>query len=51
MLREPRRSPADAVEHLRLAIDLWEGCRQMAKEDSDFDPIRDEQSFRDVVES
>jgi hypothetical protein len=40
---------AEAVEHLRRAIDIWEGCRAMAKEDSDFDPIRDEPAFRDLV--
>src|SRR5206468_3274792 len=28
---------ADAIEHLRHAIDKWEGCRDMAKGDSDFD--------------
>ena len=40
---------ADAVEHLRQAIDMWEGCRDMAKEDSDFDPVRDEPTFRVLV--
>jgi hypothetical protein len=39
----------DAVEHLRQAIDMWEGCREMAQEDSDFDPIRDEPAFRQLV--
>ena len=39
----------DAVEHLRQAIDMWEGCRDMAKEDSDFNPIRDEPAFHDLV--
>ena len=29
----------DAVRHTRQAIDMWEGCRGVAK-DSDFDPIR-----------
>jgi hypothetical protein len=32
----------DAVDHLRLAIDRSEQCRSYAKDDSDFDPIRDE---------
>ena len=41
---------ADAVEHLRSAIDMWEGCRDMAKQDSDFDPIRDEAAFRKLVD-
>ena len=41
--------PADAVAHLRQAIDLWEGCRNMAQEDSDFDPIRNEPAFAKLV--
>jgi hypothetical protein len=40
---------ADAVEHLRRAIEMWEGCREMATQDSDFDPIRDEPTFQDLV--
>jgi hypothetical protein len=40
---------ADAVEHLGRAIEMWEGCRDMAKEDSDFDPIRDEPAFRELI--
>jgi len=40
---------ADAIEHLRQAIDMWEGCRDMAKEDSDFDPIRDEPAFEELI--
>jgi hypothetical protein len=43
--------PADAVEHLRQAIEIWEGCRGMAREDADFDPIRDEPSFRELIGS
>jgi hypothetical protein len=39
----------DAIDHLRQAIDGWEGCREMAKQDSDFDPIRDERAFQDLV--
>jgi hypothetical protein len=39
----------DAIEYLREAIDKWEGCRDMAKEDSDFDLIRDEPAFQDLV--
>jgi hypothetical protein len=30
-------------------IGMWEGCREMAKEDSDFDPIRDEATFTELV--
>jgi hypothetical protein len=40
---------ADAVDHLRRAIDMWDGCRGLAKEDTDFDPIRDEPAFRELV--
>jgi tetratricopeptide (TPR) repeat protein len=40
---------ADAIDHLRQAIDMWEGCRDMAKEDSDFDPIRDEAAFEELI--
>jgi hypothetical protein len=40
---------ADAVEHLRHAIDMWEPCRDMAKQDTDFDPIRNEPAFKEVV--
>ena len=39
----------DAIEHLRRAIELWGGCREMARHDSDFDPIRDEPAFRALV--
>jgi hypothetical protein len=39
----------DAIEHLRQAIDRWEGCRDMAKEDSDFDAIRDEPAFQELI--
>jgi hypothetical protein len=39
----------DAIEHLRQAIDKWEGCRDTAKEDSDFDPIRDEPAFEELI--
>lgn len=38
-----------AVEHLRQAIQRWEGCREMAKGDSDFEPIRSEPGFEDLV--
>jgi tetratricopeptide (TPR) repeat protein len=40
---------AEAIEHIRQAVDLWEGCRDMAKTDSDFDPIRDEPEFQSLV--
>src|SRR5438045_1446329 len=30
----------DAIEHLRQAIAIWDGCRDMADDDADFEPIR-----------
>ena len=39
----------DAIEHLRQAIAMWEGSRDMAKEDSDFDPIRAETAFEELI--
>jgi tetratricopeptide (TPR) repeat protein len=38
-----------AIEHLRLAIDRWDQFRKLASEDSDFDPIREEPAFRELV--
>ena len=40
---------AEAIDHLRRAIEMWDGCREMAKGDSDFDPLRDEPAFRSLV--
>jgi hypothetical protein len=40
---------ADALDHLRTAIDMSEGFREYAKEDSDFDPIRGELAFEELV--
>ena len=41
----------DAIKHLRLAIDGNEPFRAMAAEDSDFDPIRDDAAFKELVSS
>jgi tetratricopeptide (TPR) repeat protein len=41
--------PADAIKLLRLAIDRAERSRAYAKGDSDFDPIRDEPEFKELV--
>ena len=35
--------------YLRQPIDLWEGCRDMAQEDSGFDPIHNEPAFEKRV--
>jgi tetratricopeptide (TPR) repeat protein len=39
----------DAVEHLRRAIAMWGGSREMAERDSDFDPIRDRPGFQSPI--
>jgi tetratricopeptide (TPR) repeat protein len=41
----------EAIEHLRLAIARAERFRSLAAEDSDFDPIRDEPAFKELVSS
>jgi hypothetical protein len=38
-----------ACEHLAQAIGMWEGCRELAQHDSDFDPIRNEHAFRALM--
>jgi hypothetical protein len=40
---------ADAIGHLRRAADASEKLRADARKDSDFDPIRDEPSFRALI--
>jgi hypothetical protein len=45
------RRPAEAVDLLRRVIGMWGGAREMAKQDSDFDPIRDDPAFRELVET
>lgn len=39
----------DSVEHLRRAIDASEKFRTFARADSDFDPIREEPAFEELV--
>jgi tetratricopeptide (TPR) repeat protein len=39
----------DALEHLRLAVGRSDRLRRLAAEDSDFDPIREEPAFRELV--
>ena len=41
---------ADAIEHLGRAIEHSGRFRSYAKEDSDFDPIRDEPAFKQLIE-
>jgi hypothetical protein len=40
---------ADAIEHLRRAVEMWDGCRELAKKDSDFDAVRGESAFQELV--
>jgi hypothetical protein len=40
---------ADALDHLRQAIDMTEQFRGFAKDDSDFDPIRDDPAFGQLI--
>jgi hypothetical protein len=40
---------ADAVDHLRRSIERSERSRSYAKDDSDFDPIRDEPGFKELI--
>lgn len=40
---------ADALDHLRLAIETAERFRAYARDDSDFDPIRGEPAFEELV--
>ena len=40
---------ADALDHLGRSIDRSERFRAYAKDDSDFDPIRDEPAFKELI--
>jgi len=40
---------ADAIEHLRLAIEKSDGVRSYLAEDSDLDPVRDEPEFQALL--
>lgn len=40
---------ADALEHLRRSVELGERFRELARTDTDFDPVRDEAEFRQLV--
>jgi mannose-6-phosphate isomerase-like protein (cupin superfamily) len=39
----------EALEDLRTAVELSERFRELAKEDSDFDPIREEPGFQELA--
>jgi tetratricopeptide (TPR) repeat protein len=40
---------ADAIEHLRLAIETSDSVRSYLAEDSDLDPLRDEPDFQALL--
>jgi hypothetical protein len=40
---------ADALDHLTRAVERSERSRAYAKDDSDFDPIRDEPAFKELI--
>jgi hypothetical protein len=40
---------ADAIEHLRLAIERVDRFRSLAADDSDFDPTRNDPRFKELV--
>jgi hypothetical protein len=40
---------AEAIADLGRAIAMWDGFRAMARGDTDFDPIRDEPAFKELV--
>jgi tetratricopeptide (TPR) repeat protein len=42
--------PQEAIGHLHTAIDRSANLRDFARKDSDFDPIRDDPGFRELVE-
>ena len=39
----------DAIRHLQVAFERRPSLRELAREDTDFDPLRDEQAFRELV--
>ena len=41
---------ATVAQHLGHAIELYPGFRDFAREDSDFDPVRDQPPVKDLLE-
>jgi tetratricopeptide (TPR) repeat protein len=41
--------PEPAYEHLRRAVELEDRFRELARSDTDFDPIRDDPRFKELV--
>ena len=44
-----RGRSAEAIEHLRRSVESGERFRELARTDTDFDPIRDEPEFKTIV--
>ena len=42
---------SNAIEHLRQALSVWDGFRELAKTDPDLDPIRNEPAFQALMGS
>jgi hypothetical protein len=42
-------APRAAADTGKMRFDTWAWARDLAGEDSDFDPIRDEPSFRQLI--
>jgi tetratricopeptide (TPR) repeat protein len=40
---------ADALEHLGRAIETSDSVRALAESDSDFDPIREDRAFQELI--
>ncbi len=41
---------ADALDHLQHALNLTEQFRGFAKDDPDLDPIRDDPTFKELID-
>ena len=45
----PAVGPEVTAKDPRTAIEMWDDCRGMAREDSDFDSIRDLRAFQELL--
>lgn len=39
----------NTVKYLKIAISMWDGIRALAREESDFDPVRNTPEFKELV--
>jgi hypothetical protein len=44
-----REAACHCGELLRRAIEMWDGGRELARHDSDLDPVRDERAFQALL--